>query len=74
MTSPGNELQHFCRAEEVGITCCNLFLLCFREGHLEVKNDYKTGSFKAFIQLYYRKVHFPSQLLGIAFSCRPHFE
>lgn len=66
MTRPGNELQHFCRANEVGITCCNLFLLCFWEGHLEVKNYCKTGSFKAFIQLYYRKVLFVSGLLGMA--------
>lgn len=68
MTSIGNELQHFCRAEEVGTTCCNLFLLCFQESQLEVRNYYKTASLKAFIQLYSRKVLFPSQLLGVVFS------
>lgn len=68
MTSIGHELQHFCRAEEVGTTCCNLFLSCFQKGHPEVKNYYKTASLKAFIQLYSRKVLFPSQLLGVVFS------
>lgn len=71
VTRIGHELQHFCRAEEVGTTCCNLFLLCFQEGHLEVKKYYKTASFKAFIQLYSRKVLFPSQLLGAVFSLQP---
>lgn len=65
MTSPDNELQRFCRANEVGITCYNLFLSCFGEGHLEDKNYYKTGSFKAFTQLYYRKVLLLSGLSGL---------
>lgn len=77
VTSIGNELQQFCRAEEVGTTCCNLFLLSFQEGHLEVRNYYKTASLKAFIQLYSRKVLFPRQLLGVVFSLQlqnPHSE
>lgn len=64
MTGIANELQQVCRAEEVGTTCCNLFLLSFQEGHLEVRNYYKTASLKAFIQLHSRKGLFPPAASG----------